>query len=203
MLDSNPTRHGSAAGGSFVPSAATSDGALRAGWREGLAVINLRGAPDDPAFLAAAAAALGLPLPTTPCTTREDEFLRVVWAGPDDWFVLGPRGQADAIAQRLRTHLAGLHAAVTDASSGYTVLSLAGRPAREVLAQGCPLDLHPRAFEVGRCTGTHFFKASVWLWQTGSEPCFELLVRRSFMGYAWLMLERATAECGLRTQREA
>ena len=45
----------------------------------------------------------------------------------------------------------------------------------------------------------YFFKASIWLWQ--NDGAFELLVRRSFMGYVWLMLERASQECGLVTWR--
>ena len=128
---------------------------------------------------------------------------RVVWAGPDDWFVIGPRGQAEAIVSQLRTALAGMHHAVTDVSSGYTVLQLGGAPVREVLAQGCPLDLHPRAFKPGASAGSHFFRASIWLWQTDEAPTYEVLVRRSFMGYFWLMLERSTQECGLVTRRFA
>jgi sarcosine oxidase subunit gamma len=83
------------------------------------------------------------------------------------------------------------------------VLHLSGTPARDVLAQGCPLDLHPRIFKRGASAGSHFFKASVWLWQTDEAPVYELLVRRSFTGYVWLMLERASAECGLITRRFA
>jgi sarcosine oxidase subunit gamma len=188
------------AGGHAAQANGRSDGALRAGWREGLTILNLRGAPEDAAFVAGAQAALGVALPLAAGATSEGQALRVVWAGPDDWFVIGARGQASAIAQRLREHLAGLHAAVTDVSSGYTLLHLSGAPVREVLAQGCPLDLHPRAFQPGQCAGTHFFKAAVWLWQLDEEPGFELLVRRSFTGYVWRMLELCTAECGLLTR---
>jgi sarcosine oxidase subunit gamma len=186
-----------------VASSATATRGLLAGWREGLAIVNLRGSAQDAAFCQAAASALGAALPVQPCSTSESGVVRVVWAGPDDWFIVGPKGHADALAARLRESLAGLHYAVTDVSSGYTVLHLSGTPARDVLAQGCPLDLHPRAFARGACAGSHFFKASVWLWQTDDAPVYELLVRRSFMGYVWLMLERATAECGLVTRRFA
>lgn len=185
-----------------VSSAAVTKG-LFAGWREGLAIVNLRGNADDPAFCMAAAKALGAALPVKPCSSSEDGAMRVLWAGPDDWFVVGPKGGAEALGTRLREALAGLHHAVTDVSSGYAVLQLSGTPARDVLAQGCPLDLHPRAFARGACAGSHFFKASVWLWQTDDAPVYELLVRRSFMGYVWLMIERATAECGLVTRRFA
>lgn len=168
---------------------------LVAGWREGLAIVNLRGDPTDTAFAGGASRALGLALPLEACRSACIGALRIVWAGPDDWFVIGPRGQQDALAARLRAALAGLHHAVTDVSSGYTVQQLVGAPAREVLAQGCPLDLHPRAFGVDRCVGSHFFKASVWLWQTDAAPTFELLVRRSFVGYVELMLDKASREC--------
>ena len=134
---------------------------LVAGWREGLSIVNLRGNAEEAAFRERAASALGVALPLKPCTTGENSFVRVVWVGPDDWFIIGAPRQAEAIALRLREALSGLHHALTDVSSGYTVLHLSGTPVRDVLAQGCPLDLHPRAFERGACAGSHFFKASV------------------------------------------
>ena len=186
-----------------VAAAATASKSLVAGWRDGLAIVNLRGNADDAVFRQAVSGVLGMGLPLKACSTADNGVLRIVWAGPDDWFIVGPKGQADALATRLREALAGQHHAVTDVSSGYTVLHLSGTPVREVLAQGCPLDLHPRSFASGGSAGSHFFKASVWLWQTDEAPVYELLVRRSFMGYVWLMLERTTAECGLVTRRFA
>ena len=170
---------------------------LVAGWRADLSIVNLRGNAEETAFREGAASAMGVALPLKPCTISENGLVRVVWVGPDDWFIVGPSGQPEAIALRLREALSGMHHAVTDVSSGYTVLHLSGRPVRDVLAQGCPLDLHPRAFERGACAGSHFFKASVWLWQTDEAPVYELLVVRSYTDYVWLMLERACAECGL------
>ena len=186
-----------------VAAAATASKSLVAGWRDGLAIVNLRGNADDAVFRQAVSGVLGMGLPLKACSTADNGVLRIVWAGPDDWFIVGPKGQADALADRLRAALAGQHHAVTDVSSGYTVLHLSGTPVREVLAQGCPLDLHPRSFASGGSAGSHFFKASVWLWQIDEAPVYELLVRRSFMGYVWLMLERTTAECGLVTRRFA
>ncbi len=191
-----------------MPEVATAHSApLRASWREGGTIVNLRGDPDDRAFTQAVADALGLALPLTPCSRMAAGALQILWAGPDDWFVIDASASMASCAERvarLRAAVAGRHAAVTDVSSGYTVLELAGSPAREVLAEGCPLDLHPRVFPAGHCAGSHFFKASVWLWQTSADPAagFGLLVRRSFAGYVQLMLEQATRECGLQTHRE-
>ncbi|MEC5158901.1 MULTISPECIES: sarcosine oxidase subunit gamma [unclassified Janthinobacterium] len=187
--------------GSPAATTAASDRALLAGWHTGLAIVNLRGNADDPAFRAAVAQALNLELPVQPCTSVADAVFRLVWAGPDEWFVVGPKGRAAAIEARLRTALAGIHHAVTDVSGGYTVLHLSGPPVREVLAQGCPLDLHPRVFQTGSSAGSLFFKTSVWLWQTDAAPTYEVLVRSSFTAYFWLMLERGTQECGLVRRR--
>ncbi len=178
-----------------------SDQALLAGWRTGMAIVNLRGDAEDPAFREAVFRALDLTLPVQPCSSVASAELRLVWVGPDDWFVIGPRGEAALIEAKLREALVGQHHAVTDVSGGYTVLHLSGAPARDVLAQGCPLDLHPRVFGPGSSAGSLFFKASVWLWQTDEAPVYEVLVRSSFRGYVWLMLERATQECGLVIRR--
>ena len=189
-------RNASAGASSPTP---TVEGVL-AGWREGLTIINLRCDADDPAVQEAAASVLGFRLPMKACT-YEGDVVRAHWAGPDDWFIIGPSGQAEVLLQRLRSALASRHHSVTDVSSGYTVLHMSGASARAILAQACPIDLHPRAFSTGACVGSQFFATSIWLWQTDEAPVYELLVRRSFMGYVWLMVERASSECGLVIRR--
>ena len=191
-----PSGHADAARAQAA-SGARSDRALVAGWRHGLAIVNVRGDADDSDFRAGVASVVRSALPVQSCTSAANDTHRVVWAGPDDWFVIAPRGEADALEARLRAALAGTHHAVTDVSSGYTLLHLSGPPVRDVLAQGCPLDLHPRVFRPGMSAGSHYFKASIWLWQCDEAPTYEMLVRRSFMGYTRLMLERSTQECGL------
>lgn len=171
---------------------------LRVRWSGQQAIVNFRGDPADAALLQALSSVVGLPWPTRAADCPSDDHHRVVWAGPDDWFAIGPAGSQGALAQSLREAAGSRHHAVTDVSSGYVVLGLAGPAATEVLAQGCPLDLHPRSFAVGASAGTHFFKASVWLWRT-QEDGFELLVRSSFAGYVQEMLQRCTLECGMET----
>lgn len=167
-----------------------------AGWDGGWAIVNVRGNPDDPQFVSAVSGALGVTWPVSVGSTVQGAGLRVIWAGPDDWFVLSRKHAPDVLFPLLRAALAGQHCAVTDVSGGYTVLNLTGPRVREVMAQGCPLDLHPRQFRVGQSAGSVFFKASVWLWQTDDVPTYEVLVRTSFQGYVWLMLERCSVESG-------
>ena len=78
---------------------------LRVG-QQSWAIVNLRGNAQDPAFLLAVQQALGLDLPVQACTTVANHRLRLVWVGPDDWFVLGLQGEQAALAESLRSALA-------------------------------------------------------------------------------------------------
>lgn len=160
------------------------------------AIVNLRGDPGDARILAAAQAALGVALPG-PCTTVQGPGVRLVWAGPDDWFVIGEAGTAAALEKRLRDALAGVHCAVTDVSSGYFQITVAGERARELLAQGCPLDLHPDAFPMHHAAGTHFFKVSLYLWLADERPGYQMLVRRSFIDHFWQLVSAGSREFGV------
>lgn len=168
---------------------------LQMNWRTDHTLINLRGDPQDVGFRKALEFALGIELPDDGGGMTQGRSGQLIALGPDDRFLLAHAGQAERLIATLRQALDGVHAAVTDVSSGYLVLSLAGPAASEVLAQGCPLDLHPRALMAGRCMGSHFFKASIWVWPSPSGHGFELLVRRSFRDYVALMVKRAAMTC--------
>jgi len=169
--------------------------------------LNLRGRPGDPHFTHAVSTVLGIDLPLQPNTVHEAGDTTVLWLGPDEWLVLTADGHGDPLLQALRaafggaragdTEATGLHAAVTDVGGGQTVLGLSGPAVRDLLAKGCPLDLHPRSFDVGRCAQSHLAKAPLLLRQVDRAPSFELIVRRSFSDYVWAWLDDAAAEFGL------
>jgi sarcosine oxidase subunit gamma len=169
---------------------------LRVG-QQSLAIVNLRGNAQDQAFLDAVQQALGVALPVQACTTVANQRLRPVWVGPDDWFVLGPQGEQAALAEALRSALGQQHAAVTDVSSGYFVVSLAGPTAQDLLAQGCPMDFHPNAFDVDQAATTHFHKVGITLWRAADASGFELLVRRSFIDHFWQLVVAGSREFGI------
>ena len=80
---------------------------------------------------------------------------------------------------------------------------MAGPRARDLLAKGCPLDLHPGAFAPGRCAQGHVAKAQATLHMTAGDedeggPVFDLYVLRSFAEYLWRWLEDAGREYGVR-----
>lgn len=159
--------------------------------------INLRGDPADPAFLAAAGSVLGVALPLAPNTVGNGAGCSVLWLGPNEWLIVLPGAQEAATARNLRTALDGLFVAVTEVSGGQTVIALRGKKARDLLAKGCSLDLHPRTFGPGQCAQSHLAKAPILLQQIDDAPTFELIARRSFADYLWLWLEDAAEEYGL------
>ena len=158
--------------------------------------IKLRGRPSDTAFLAAAGSVLECRLPVSPNTVQTAGDLTVLWLGPDEWLVLTPPGAEAAIIARLREALAGIHAAITDVSGNHARLRLAGNHARDVLAKGCSLDLHPRRFQPGQCAQTLILRCGIILHQIDDRPSYDLLPRRSFAEYLWMWLIDAMAEYG-------
>jgi sarcosine oxidase subunit gamma len=113
---------------------------------------------------------------------------RLLALGPAEWLMIsesldGP-GLHAAVADLARSH--GM--AAVDLSQGMAGLKLQGAAARDVLASGCGLDLHPRAFPVGCCTRTRLAQLAVVIECTHPEPQYELYVGASYLAYlkAWL-----------------
>ncbi|MGH6917627.1 MAG: sarcosine oxidase subunit gamma [Geminicoccaceae bacterium] len=166
-----------------------------------LGKIELRGDPGDRLFMAAVGRTLDVLLPGEPNTTAARGDLTALWLGPDAWLMTCPPGELAAHIVSLREALADVHAAVTDISDGRVALRLGGPSARDVLAKGCPLDLHPRAFAAGRCAQSLLAKASVLVHLLAEDakrgPTFDLYVARSFAHYLWAWLEDAGREYGV------
>ena len=172
-----------------------------------LGKVELRGDPSDRSFMAAVGRTLDLLLPTEPNTTAGRGALTALWLGPDNWLLTCPPGEVAALIETSRKALADLHAAVVDVSEGRVALQLSGPSAREVLAKGCPLDLHPRVFAPGNCAQTLLAKTSLLLHlvndDPGHGPTFDLYVARSYAQYAWAWLEDAGLEYGVQVVQES
>jgi sarcosine oxidase subunit gamma len=157
--------------------------------------------------MAAVGRTLDLLLPTEPNTTADRGDLTALWLGPDAWLLTCPPGDFAALTGSLRAALADVHAAITDVSDGRVALRLAGPNARDVLAKGCPLDLHPRAFATGSCAQSLLAKASVLIHLPNDDaqrgPTFDLYVARSFAHYLFAWLEDAGREYGVQVEAAA
>ena len=151
-------------------------------------MLNLRGSADDTAFAAAVLGATGLGLPLRSNSAAINVNGQLLWLGPDEWLLKLRESSAAAMETALRTALPAQHVSVVDVSSGNTTLVLRGPAAADVLARGCPLDLHPRGFAAGALAQTHIAKASVVILRPHAAPCYEITVRRSFADYLFRWL---------------
>ena len=151
-----------------------------------------RGPADNDIFAAAVKQVTGSELPLAANTVHSTEYIDVLWLGPDEWLIVAPDG-SDA-GPRLAEALKNIHAAVTDVSESRTVIVLSGDHARDVLAKGCALDLHPDKFAVGQCAQSTLAHIHIILQMRSDVPEFDVYVHRSFAESMWLWLEDAAAE---------
>ncbi|MGR3908118.1 sarcosine oxidase subunit gamma [Burkholderia sp. SR8] len=157
-----------------------------------LDLVNVRGELSDPAFVSAFERVVGCRPPAVPNTVARGAEYDVLWLGPDEWLVRsnGPV-QAGVLEEQLAAAVQGSYAAAVDVGSGYTVVEVSGERVRDVIARGCPLDLHPRVFKPGQCAQSHYFKSPITLIPTGDDS-FEIVLRRSFADYfVRIMLDAA------------
>jgi sarcosine oxidase subunit gamma len=177
---------------------------VRLGEGQGLGKIDLRGDPHDRAFMAAVGRVLDLLLPSEPCTSAAKAQIAALWLGPDEWLVTCPAHDVPRLVGTLREALADVHAAITDVTDGRIALRVAGASARDVLAKGTPLDLHPRAFPPGSCAQSLLGKAAVLIHLLDDDlergPSFDVYVGRSFAHYLWTWLEDAGREYGVQIE---
>jgi sarcosine oxidase subunit gamma len=160
-------------------------------------LVNLRLDPADGVVRGAAEAALGLTLPREPNRTVDGAGRSALWLGPDEFLIVTEPGAEAALVQALRQSLSGRRAAVTDVTDGRTIIEISGKSARDVLAKGCGLDLHPRVFAPGHCAQSGLAKARILLRQLDAAPRFEIFVERSHAEYLWLWLRDAAREFGV------
>jgi heterotetrameric sarcosine oxidase gamma subunit len=89
---------------------------------------------------------------------------------------------------RFGSQLAVAAGAITRLSAGRVRLRVAGLKAREVLAKGIAIDLHPAQFAVGHCAQTGLHHTGIFLERVEPDT-YELFVQRTFAASIreWLM----------------
>ena len=130
----------------------------------------------------------GVELPDTPQRV-EGKDIAFIWAGPDQWIAIAERGQDRDIEVELKPLLDGL-SSIVDQSDARAVVRISGPPARDVLAKGVPIDLHPRAFKANNVAITHASHIGIIFWQIDDAPAYEIAMFRSFAdSFAHWLLE--------------
>lgn len=157
----------------------------------GLATVATRkGAP----LRAAVKASYGVDLPDASAIAHGPN-VSFVGYGPGQWLAVSETLVNEALARDLAQRLKGL-ASISDQSGGRTVLRLSGPRARDVLAKGLPIDLHPRSFAPGGAATSTISLMGVQLWQVDDAPTYDIALFRSVSASFWRWLTASAAEFG-------
>jgi len=135
-------------------------------------------------------------LPSVPNTTAKSGALTALWLGPASWLLVAGEDTAaltDFAAKRDALNAAaGAAFEVTASCAGWTI---AGPLATTVLANGCPLDFHPRAFPEGTCAQSVLGHVNA-LFYKRDPSSFTLIVARSYARGVWRTLCQSAAQYG-------
>lgn len=145
------------------------------------AAWNVQGDASRADFTDQVSRQFSIALPIVPNTTARNEALLAFWLGPRSWLLFAESASsplADFIEKRDALNAA--RGALFDLSASRVAYRLAGKRATDVLATGCPLDLHPRAFPASHCAQSVFGRVNVLLYKSDNAPTFTILVARSF-----------------------
>ena len=157
----------------------------------GLATVAARkGAP----LRAAVKASYGVDLPDASAIAHGPN-VSFVGYGPGQWLAVSETLVNEALARDLAQRLKGL-ASISDQSGGRTVLRLSGPRARDVLAKGLPIDLHPRSFAPGGAATSTISLMGVQLWQVDDAPTYDIALFRLVSASFWRWLTASAAEFG-------
>ena len=155
--------------------------------RRPLILFDIGGDATDTTFFAAAETALGVPLPIEPNTVISADTRRILWLSPGRWLAVDSAPDFDVAA------FPGGH--INNVSSGRAVIRLRGPKLRDVLAKGCPLDLHPKSFRFTECRQSKFGSLNIALDHIDDET-FDIYIARGFARVLWEGLIEASEEYG-------
>ena len=133
----------------------------------------------------------------TPNTVTSNGAVSALWLGPASWLLVsGAADLGDFGERRAAVQAAG--GALFDVSASRVACAVSGARALDVLAAGCPLDLHPDAFTPGRCAQSVFGRVSALYCRARTGVV--VLVPRSFGRDVWHGLCEAAREYGYAEQ---
>jgi sarcosine oxidase subunit gamma len=140
--------------------------------------------------------AFEVPLPGQPCRAAHNGERAALWLGRDEWLLLAPPGEAQALVHSITLALRAKPHALVDVSDRSLALLIEGSSAAEALATGCPLDLDIEAFPVNMCTRTLYGKAEIVLWRKQLGQ-FRVDVWRSYLPYVTGLIAEAVRDQGV------
>jgi sarcosine oxidase, subunit gamma len=158
------------------------------------AAWNVQGNPARAMFGEEARRLFEVELPAIPNTIAKTDALTALWLGPTSWLLLAGRASPlDDFAAK-RDTLNAMGGALFDVGASRISWTISGAQAATVLAKGCPLDFHPRAFAPGTCAQSLLGHVNALF--VRDDDAFTLLVARSYARDAWHALCESAAQYG-------
>ena len=112
------------------------------------------------------------------------------WMAPDELLLRVSPDEAAGMTESLEAALSGMHCLVVDLSDSRAFFRISGPGAREIIAKGAPVDLHPEAFRKGLFRRTRVADVAAAFCLVSEHPdVFELFCARSYARYLrdWLV----------------
>jgi sarcosine oxidase subunit gamma len=128
-----------------------------------------------------------------PSGAKSDGDVRILCIAPGDWLLVADNLPAANLQEQLQNDASAAGRTAVDVTHAYGILEVSGHAARDVLAKGCGLDLHPDRFARGSCTRTRLAKIAVVI-DCQDEHRFDLYVARSYSAYLQSWLQDAAVE---------
>ena len=119
---------------------------------------------------------------------------RAARLGPDEWLLMAPPGDDDALTDAIGRALEGHHHALVDISHRNVSIVVSGTQAPIVLNAGVALDLDDTVFPAGSATRTVLGKAEIVLLRPGADRRYHVICWRSFVPYVQGFLEEAAQD---------
>jgi sarcosine oxidase, subunit gamma len=179
-----PGHHGAAESGVTIAEAT-----IAAAW-------NVQGDPAHAPFAAEAERLFGVALPTAPNTLANSAQLTALWLGPSSRLLIAGSASPLVDFKVTRDALIAVGGALFDVSASRVAWTLSGPRATAVLAKGCPLDFHPRAFAAGACAQSLIGHVNALYVKHDDAPTFTVMVARSYARDTWHSLMTAAAQYG-------
>ena len=151
-------------------------------------MLRLRGFDDK--VLGALDRCLSIVLPRTPnhaAGTRP----RAIGLAPGEWMIVGSAIADDAL---LIAATGATAAHVANLGEGRIVYTVAGPRARDLIAKGCTIDLHPRTFGSGRSAQSALAQVFVVIDQPYDDPVFHIYADASYTQHLDLWFADAIVE---------
>ena len=154
--------------------------------------INLRGDPDDKNFMLSAGKALNAILPTKANTYTNNESLKIIWLGPNEWLIIDEKeDNKQDLYSKLENSIGSQNASVTNVSENRTIIRMMGTKLFILLAKFLTLDLDNSLANSSSVAQTLFIKVPVLLLRhhkNKQEQKIDIYTNRSHTNYVYKIL---------------